>query len=522
MSKETNMYLGNPNVRGADVEHPWTKDELVEYKKCLDDPVYFAKEYCKIIHLDEGLVPFNLYPYQEKMFEQFEDNRFSIVLACRQSGKSIAVVAYLLWYVIFKGEQVVGILANKEVIAREMLGRITLMLESLPFYLQPGCTALNKKSISFSNNSRLIASATSSSSIRGMSLNLVYLDEFAFVDNASEFYTSTYPVISGGKTSKVIITSTANGIGNMYHKLYEGAIQKTNEFVPYRVDWWDVPGRDDKWKQTTIENTSPLQFDQEFGNSFHGTGNTLISAETLLALRAKHPIEERSNVKIYEHPKEDHNYLMFVDTSRGRGQDYSTFNVIDVSTNPFMQACVYRCNTISPLLFPDLLYKYATHYNMCYVVVESNDAGQVVVNGLYYDLEYENVFVESMVRANAIGVTMTKKVKRMGCSNIRDIMEQKKLVINCEDTIREMSTFVAKGSSYGADHNNHDDLMMNLVLFGWFTTTPFFREATDVKLKHMLYKEKVKQLQDEVIPVGNIYDDNGNHPFGKGWEVWRG
>ena len=299
MSKENNMYLGNPNVRGADIEQPWTKEELVEYKKCLDDPVYFAKEYCKIIHLDDGLVPFNLYPYQQKMFEQFEDNRFSIVLACRQSGKSIAVVAYLLWYVIFKGEQVVGILANKEVIAREMLGRITLMLENLPFFLQPGCTALNKKSISFSNNSRLIASATSSSSIRGMSLNLVYLDEFAFVENASEFYTSTYPVISGGKTSKVIITSTANGIGNMYHKLYEGAIQKTNEFTPYRVDWWDVPGRDEEWKRMTIENTSPLQFDQEFGNSFHGTGNTLISAETLLALRATYPIEEQNGVKIF-------------------------------------------------------------------------------------------------------------------------------------------------------------------------------------------------------------------------------
>ena len=522
MSKEGNWYLGNPNVRGADIEHPWTKEELKEYKKCLDSPVYFAREYCKIIHLDEGLVDFNLYPYQATMFEHFEDNRFNIVLACRQSGKSIAVCAYLLWYVIFKGEQVVGILANKEVIAREMLGRITLMLENIPFFLQPGCTSLNKKSISFSNNSRLIASATSSSSIRGMSLNLVYLDEFAFVDNATEFYTSTYPVISGGKTSKVIITSTANGIGNMYHKLYEGAIQGTNEFVPYRVDWWDVPGRDKAWKKTTIENTSPLQFDQEFGNSFHGTGNTLISAEVLLALRAMHPLKEQNGVKIYEHPKLDHNYLMFVDTSRGRGQDYSTFTIIDVSVDPFNQVCIFRDNTMSPLLFPDLILKYAEHYNMCYVICESNDAGQVVVNGLYYDLEYENVFVESMVRANAIGVTMTAKVKRMGCSNIRDIMTTKKLIINDEETIREMSTFIAKGASYQADHNNHDDLMMNLVLFGWFTTTMFFREATDVRIKHMLYKEKVKQLQDEVIPVGHINVDGDQHPFGKGWEIWRG
>ena len=296
MNRETN-YLGNPNVRGADVEHPWTKKELVEYKKCLDSPQYFAKKYCKVIHLDKGLIPFKLYPYQEEMFTSFEENRFNIVLACRQSGKSIAVVAYLLWYVIFKGEQTVGILANKNAIAREMLARITLMLENLPFFLQPGCTALNKGSIGFSNNSRIIAAATSSSSIRGMSLNLVYLDEFAFVDNATEFYTSTYPVISSGKTSKIIITSTANGIGNMYHKLYEGALQGTNEFHSTRVDWWDVPGRDDKWKAMTVENTSQLQFDQEFGNSFHGTGNTLITADVLLALRATNPIEYYNNVE---------------------------------------------------------------------------------------------------------------------------------------------------------------------------------------------------------------------------------
>ena len=519
--RETN-YLGNPNVRGADVEHPWTKEELVEYKKCLDDPKYFAKKYCKVIHLDKGLIPFDLYPYQEKMFDSFTAHRFNIVLACRQSGKSIAVVAYLLWYAIFKGEQVVGVLANKEAIAREMLARITLMLENLPFFLQPGCTALNKKSIGFSNNSRIIAAATSSSSIRGMSLNLVYLDEFAFVDNAAEFYTSTYPVISSGKTSKIIITSTANGIGNMFHKLYEGAVQGTNEFTPTRVDWWDVPGRDAAWKQMTVENTSELQFDQEFGNSFHGTGNTLISADVLLALRSTEPQEYYNNVKIFDQPQDGHSYLMFVDVSRGRGQDYSTFTVIDISCNPFVQVCTYRDNMISPLLFPDMLYKYAMHYNEAHVIVESNDAGQVVCNGLYYDLEYENVFVESMIKANAIGVTMTSKVKRIGCSNLRDIMSQKKLVIKDEETIREMSTFVAKGRSYQADHNSHDDLMMNLVMFGWFTSTPFFAESTDINMKNLLYKQKVKQLEDEVIPVGVMPErEDNHHPFGPGWETYK-
>ena len=521
MSKKDNKYLGNPNVRGADVEHAWTKDELIEYKKCLDSPIYFAENYCKVIHLDRGLVPFELYPYQQEMFRHFEENRFSIVLACRQSGKSISTVAYLLWYVLFKGEQVVGILANKGATSREMLGRITLMLENVPFFLQPGCKALNKGSIEFSNNSRIIAASTSASSIRGMSMNLVYLDEFAFVERDIEFYTSTYPVISSGKSTKVIITSTRNGINNMFNKIYEGAVQKTNEFKSFRVDWWDVPGRDEEWKRQTIANTSELQFRQEFGNELIGTGNTLINAETLMGMKSIDPIAINNHVSIYYDPIPKHNYLMFVDVSKGRGMDYSTFNIIDVSSVPFKQVAVFRDNMTSPLLFPDVIYKYANHYNQCYVIIESNDQGAVVCNGLHYDLEYENVFVESMIKANAIGVTMTRKTKRIGCSNIKDILEQGKLDIYDNETIIELSSFVAKGNSYKADHDGHDDLMMNLVMFGWFTSTPFFEDATNVNMKNLLYKEKIKQIEDDMIPVG-IFGEPDSHPEGDGWVVWKG
>ena len=511
-------YLGNAQVKRDGVSQNWTKEDILEYKKCMEDPVHFAETYCKVISLDDGLVPFKLYPYQKEMFKHFNDNRFSIVLACRQSGKSISTVAYLLWYSIFKSEQTIAVLANKGSTAREMLARITLMLENLPFFLQPGCKALNKGSIEFSNNSRVVAAATSGSSIRGMSINLLYLDEFAFVENATEFYTSTYPVISAGKSTKVIITSTANGLGNIYHKLYEGAVQGTNEFKPFRVDWWDVPGRDDEWKRMTIANTSELQFDQEFGNNFQGTGNTLINAETLLALKSVEPNSIHNNVRIYEDPIEGHHYLMFVDVSKGRGQDYSTFNIIDVSAKPFKQVAVFQDNMISPLLFPDVIYKYASYYNEGYVVIESNDQGAVVCNGLYYDLEYENVYVESMVKANAIGVTMTRKIKRVGCATIKDILEQNKVEIVDGNTIHEMSTFVARGSSYEAEPGNYDDLMMNLVLFGWFTTTPFFQEATDVNMKNMLYAEKAKQIEDDLIPVGIMPESEQDD----GWVVWEG
>ncbi len=524
-------YLGNHLVKRDGVESSFTKEEIIEYKKCMEDPCYFAREYIKIISLDEGLVKFNLYDYQENMFNHFNDNRFSIVLACRQSGKSISSVVYLLWYACFHPEKTIAILANKGAIAREMLARITLALENLPYFLQPGCKALNKGSIEFSNNSKIVANATSASSIRGLSVNLLFLDEFAFVDNDAQFYTSTYPVVTAGKDTQIIVCSTANGIGNVYHKLWEGAVQKTNEFKPFRVDWWDVPGRDEKWKETTISNTSKLQFEQEFGNTFHGRGNTLISADALLAQQSRDPEFQTEKCLIYKNPIEGHEYIMTVDVSKGRNQDYSTFTIIDVTTKPFEQVAVFRDNNISPMLLPDIIYKYANLYNEAYVVVESNDQGAVVCNGLYYDLEYEHVFVESSIKANAIGATMTRRVKRIGCSGIKDLIEQNKLIIYDAQTIVEMSTFVSRGSSYQAIAPNHDDLMMNLVLFAWFTTTDVFQSLTNIDMKNMLYKERLKEIQDDMLPFGftteenvnankYIKDEDGNIWFEE--KVWKG
>ena len=524
--QKNDTYLGNPNVKRDGIVTQWTNDEVREYARCMKDPSYFATTYCKIISLDEGLVPFELYPYQEKMFKAFDENRFNIVLACRQSGKSISSVAYLLWYALFHTEKTIAVMANKGATAREMLGRITLMLENLPFFLQPGCKALNKGSIEFSNNSRIVAAATSGSSIRGMSVSLLYLDEFAFVENAAEFYTSTYPVISSGTNTKIIITSTANGIGNVFHKIWEGAAQGINEFKPFRVDWWDVPGRDENWKNQTIANTSQLQFDQEFGNTFFGTGDTLINAETLLKLRAKNPLRylEGGDLKIYEETQKEHEYVMLVDVSKGRGQDYSTFNVIDISSRPFKQVAVYRNNLISPLLFPNIIYKWANSYNKAYVVIESNDQGSLVTNGLYHDLEYENMHVESAIKANALGIEMTRKVKRLGCSSFKDILENNKLEVCDDDTILEISTFVAKGVSYEASPGNHDDLVMNFILLGYFMSTQYFNDMTDINLKEIMFKQKMKEIEDDLPPFGYIDDGLPAHPTeeeieGRQWAI---
>lgn len=529
MTSETYQY--NHLVKKDGVVQEWTEDEIVEYKKCMGDPGYFAEKYLKIISLDRGLVPFELYPYQRRMFQHFNENRFTVILACRQSGKSISSVAYLLWYAIFQPEKTIAILANKGSTSREMLGRVTLMLENLPFFLQPGCKSLNKGSIEFSNNSRIVAASTSGSSIRGMSVNLLYLDEFAFVERAGEFYTSTYPVVSSGVDTKVIITSTANGIGNVFHRIWEGAEQGINEFKSFRVDWYDVPGRDEEWKTQTIANTSQLQFDQEFGNTFFGTGDTLINAETLLSLRAKPPLRvlEGGLMLIYKEPCAGHDYIMTCDVSKGRGQDYSTFTLIDITTRPFKQVAVYRNNTISPILFPNIIYKYASVYNNAYVVIEANDQGAVVCNGLYYDIEYEHVHVSSSVKSSHIGVEMNRRTKRLGCSGIKDLMESNKLEIVDENTIMEMSTFILRGQSWEASEGNHDDLMMNLVLLGFFIHTEYFHHMTDINLKQMMYEERIAAIEEDVLPFGIIDDGSAfineletqEEIDRKEWGVWQ-
>ena len=503
-------YLGNPRVLRDGIEQSFTNDEVAEYTLCMEDPAYFAKNYIKIINLDEGLVDFDLWPYQERMFKQWEENRFNIVLACRQSGKSISSVVYILWYALFHADQSIAILANKGSTARSLLGRITLALENLPFFLQPGCKSMNKGTIEFSNNSRIITASTSSSSIRGESINLLFLDEFAFIDNDAEFYTSTYPVVSSGTKTKIIITSTANGVGNVYHKLWEGANAKLNAFVPLRVDWDDVPGRDEEWKAQTIANTSELQFQQEYGNSFHGKGNTLIDSAALLKQMPGELLSIKESVYIYETPVPEHNYIMTVDVGKGRGQDFSTWTIFDVSVKPFKQVCVFHNNEISPMIFPDLIYKYATAYNEAYVIVENNDAGQIVCNGLYYELEYENMFLESSVKAAGIGVTMSAKVKRIGCSTIKDLIEEDKVTIVHGESIKEMTTFIIRGNSYEASGTNNDDLMMNLVMFGWFASTDLFNTLTNINLKDLVYNQKLKEMQDDLLPFGFI-NDGHNH-----------
>tara|TARA_Y100000004_G_scaffold19283_1_gene19825 strand:+ start:3594 stop:5177 length:1584 start_codon:yes stop_codon:yes gene_type:complete len=506
-------YLGNHLIKRSGIETEYTEHEMAEYLKCSENPTHFIENYTQIISLDEGLVPFELRGYQEKLINHFKDNRFSVVLASRQSGKSITSCAYLLWYILFNPEVTVAVLANKGAIAREMIARIVTMLESVPFFLQPGVKILNKGNIEFGNDSKIVAAATSSSSIRGMSINMLYLDEFAFVEDAETFYTATYPVITSGKDSKVIITSTANGVGNMFHKIYESAIHDQSEYKPFTINWYDVPGRDEAWKQQTIANTSEAQFEQEYGNSFLGTGNTLVNSNTLLGLKALEADWTKDEVRVYERPKEGREYICTVDVSKGRGLDYSTFSIFDVTESPFKQVCTYRDNSVSPMLYPDLLNKYCRPYNDALIIIENNAEGGMVATQLHYDIEYPNVFVQGMTKADDIGVTMSRRIKRIGCSTMKELLEENRLIVVDRHTITELMTFVNKGSSFEADKGYHDDMVMNLVLFSWFITTDYFTSLTDKQVKDLLYSEQQKLIEDDILPVGVFGHDHKEETF---------
>ena len=507
--QSNNTYLGNSLIKRAGAKEEWTLERIQEYQLCSEDPLYFIENYIKII-TETGLTSIELFSYQREMILNFYNARYSINLLPRQSGKTTTVAAYLLWFALFNPEKTVAILGNKADTAKEILSRVQLALENVPFFLQCGVKSYNKSNIEFANNSRIIARASSSSSIRGISAQCLYIDEMGFLEKAEVFYQSVYPVITAGMRTKVIVTSTPNGVGNLFHRLWTGAVTSTNEFKPFRAYWWEKPGRDEKWKEETIRNTSQKQFSQEFECEFLGSGDTLIDANKLLTLSAQVPIHalENETIRVFRQPVKDHSYIMSVDVSRGRGQDYSTFNVIDISTTPFEQVCVFQDNSISPLIFPNKIYKYATLYNEAFVVVESNDNGVLVANSLFYDLEYDNQFTEMRGGRLDVGAEMTKSVKSIGCSNLKDLIEEHKLVLHDRNTIQEVCTFVARGRSFEAETGTHDDLVMNLVLFAWFSSNRHFRALTDIDIKQQLYEERIREMEEELLPFGII--DNGN------------
>ena len=515
-----NQYLGNPNLKKAFVSQEFTKENILEFQKCMNDPQYFIEKYIKIVSLDKGLIPFDMYPFQKEMVGTFHNNRFSICKLPRQSGKTTTIISYILHYVLFNESVNVAILANKAATARDILSRLQLAYENLPKWLQQGIMSWNKGSLELENGSRIVASSTSSSAVRGGSYNLIFLDEFAFVPTniAEEFFSSVYPTISSGKTTKVIIVSTPNGM-NLFYKLWTDAETKKNTYVPIEVHWSEVPGRDEKWKKETISNTSETQFAKEFECEFLGSINTLIHPSKIKVIPSKKTLTSNAGLDIYEKPDKESTYVLVADVARGIQGDSSAFIVIDVSNIPYRLVGKYKNNEIKPLLFPNIIKKVATAYNNAFVMVEVNDIGDQVANALQFDLEYENLIMSTMRgRAGQIvgggfsggraqlGVRTTKAVKKLGCSNLKTMIESDKIILEDFDIISEMSTFVQHGQSFQAEEGHHDDLMMCCVLFAWLTGQTYFKELTNSDIRARLFEESQSQIEQDMAPFGFIVD----------------
>ena len=528
------QYLGNPNLKKANTAFEFTATQIEEFIKCKDDPVYFAKNYIQIVSLDSGLVPFDPYDFQEKLIKRFHDHRFNICMMPRQTGKSTTSVAYLLHYVVFNDSVNVGILANKAATARELLGRLQLAYENLPKWMQQGVLAWNRGSLELENGSKILAASTSASAVRGMSFNILFLDEFAFVPNhiADSFFASVYPTITSGKSTKVIMVSTPHGM-NHFYRMWHDAERQQNQYVPTSVHWSEVPGRDEKWREQTIANTSEQQFKVEFECEFLGSVDTLINPAKLRALVYDNPLQSSNGLDVYVEPKKDHEYMCTVDVARGMDNDYSAFVIVDITSYPHEVVAKYRNNSIKPMLFPSIIHDTIRGYNNAWVLCEVNDIGDQVASILNYDLEYPNLLQCSMRgragqivgqgfsgKKTQLGVKMSKAVKALGCSNLKTMIETDKVIFKDYDIISELTTFIQKRTSFEAEEGCNDDLAMCLVIYAWMVDQEYFKELTDQDVRKRLYEDQKDQIEQDMAPFGFISDGLEDDEFIEGGDRW--
>jgi len=520
-------YLGNPNLKKVNTPVEYTKEQIIEFQKCEKDPIYFMETYMKIVSLDEGLVPFKMYDFQKHIVRTIHDNRFTICKLPRQSGKSTTTVSYLLHYALFNPNSNIAILANKSSTARDILGRVQLAYENLPKWLQQGVINWNKGNIELENKSQIVAAATSSSAIRGGSYNIIFLDEFAFVppNIAEMFFSSVYPTISSGQKTKMVIVSTPYGM-NQFYKLWSDAENKRNDYVPIEVHWSEVPGRDEAWKEQTIRNTSLEQFQTEFECEFLGSVNTLINPSKLKNLVFENPIQKNAGLDVYEVPIKDHNYLITVDVARGLGNDYSAFIVFDITNFPYKAVAKYRNNEIKPMLFPSIIDDIGKAYNKAFILCEVNDIGDQVASILNYDLEYDNLLMCSQRgragqvvgagfsgKRSQLGVRTTQAVKKLGCSNLKTLLEDDKILIIDYDIISELTTFSQKHNSFEAEEGCNDDLAMCLVIYAWLVHQDYFKELTDQDVRKRIYEDQRDQIEQDMSPFGFIVDGRDDESF---------
>ena len=514
-------YNGNPNLPKAGAQYNMTPEMVREMAKCAEDPVYFAETYFKIVHVDKGLIPFTLYDYQKEAAIASTKHRNILMCASRQCGKTSVATVIILHYALFNKHKRIALLANKGDTAREILSRIQLAYEYIPNWMKCGVCEWNKGSVEFDNGTIIIAASSSSSAIRGKSCSLLYIDENAFVENWDVFSASVLPTLSSGEETKMIFTSTPHGLNHFFYYC-EAAKQKANDFYYIEVPWYKVPGRDAVWKEKIMGtiNHDEEKFLVEFECSFVGSSGTLLSSACLKSLTPKQPTLSNHGYgyHIYEDVVKGNRYIIIADVSRGKGLDHSAFHVIDTTQVPYRQVATFRNNMITPTDYSEFIYRSAMNYNEANILVEVNDIGGQVADLLYFDFGYENIIhTENSGRSGKRvsggfgknidrGIRTTKTVKSVGCSMLKLLVEQRKLLLVDKETISELNVFSKKGTSYEAEAGNHDDLVMGLVLFAWLSQDAFFIELNDSNIMHHLRDRTEAEIMEELAPFGFHYN----------------
>jgi hypothetical protein len=484
-TQKKEYYLGNEQLPTPDAtfdyaDHPeWIED----INKCRKNILYFAENFFYITNLDRGKIKIELHPCQKRILRGLRDNRFVVLLASRQIGKTTLMTIYALWVASFFEDQRILIVANKEQTAINIFKRVRMAYEKLPNYLKPGVLEYGKTSMVLANGSSIGISTTSSDAGRGDSCNCLILDELAFIDNhmVSDFWKSVYPIISSSKKSKIFVASTPNGTDNLFYELYSGALEddavKHNGWHAEKVDWWEVPGRDEKWKNDTIRSLGSREdFDQEFGNVFLQTGESAVNEKLFEELKTEctEPafVFDDGKYLLWEEPIKDHVYVAGVDISEGVGEAASVVQILDITNlREIKQVANYHNRTISPIHFTTKLLEILQHWGSPLALIERNNCGAQVVDQLKVTHNYENIVTYGVkagkLSFNKVGVVAHTNTKYKGVTNMRYwVNELKSVKLRDLKTLNELRNFVRYPNGTWAakpGSDQWDDRVMSLI-----------------------------------------------------------
>ena len=535
------FFEGKINTKAPNLVFEYRKEELEELAKCAADVTYFGNKYCFSM-TDEGIRKITLRTYQEDMLSAFQDNRFVVMLASRQIGKTVTSSIFIAWYLCFHSDRNIMVVANKLATTSEIVDKIKTVLNNLPFYMKPGITAGGVTGMRFDNGCRLFSQATTKTAAIGFTIHLLFADEFAHIHSnfLLPFYRSIYPTLSSSQISRIIICSTPNGM-NLFYDIYQGAVEQRNNYFPIRVDWWQVPGRDEEWRKREVANLGSEElFNQEYGNQFLASSRLLFDSHTLMLMkRTSQEFICKETDPFLDYPDLNNNlkwlpsfdpgdtqnnessFVLAVDVGDGVGRDFSVINIFQLipqsivgvrKTRDFIdetsffrlnQIGLFRSNVNSveemskvlEILVFDLF-----NFDKCKIVLEINFKGNIVFEKLSKNREfYPEIFLytkQSIANDSLkLGVKIQKDNRETYCRELRTLVRDKKIVLNEVKTFAELSSFGINSVGRYESQLAHDDVAMTCVnLVALFESIDYYEMVEEIYDKSSeIYKSAVEK-----------------------------